>query len=178
MDKSALISHDGRYRYALERRWNKENPKRCLFVMLNPSIADADIDDPTIRRCIGFAKKFDCGGLTVVNMFAFRATNPAELGKSPNPVGYNNNFILALEVMKPTNGLIIAAWGSGSKCPADLFRRQEWLTKRFLRKNCPTEKDIYCLGKTAKGHPKHPLYLSNDQSTEIFLGAQPQWKAR
>ena len=75
MNKAAILSDDGRYRYLLERQWD-ERP-RMAWCMLNPSTADANIDDQTIKRCIGFAKREGFGGIIVVNLMAFRATSPA-----------------------------------------------------------------------------------------------------
>ena len=91
---SAIISPCGRYRYVLKRnlpqaiRWVKP----CLFVMLNPSVADAELDDPTIRRCIGFAKREGCTELTVVNLFAYRSTDPEGLLiQTRDPIGDMND---------------------------------------------------------------------------------------
>jgi hypothetical protein len=77
IERTATISDCGRYRYTLGRTWSDEPP--VLFVMLNPSTADADVDDNTISKCIGFAKRWGHGGITVVNLYAWRATNPKEL---------------------------------------------------------------------------------------------------
>jgi hypothetical protein len=84
-DRGATLSDCGRYRYRLWRRW-ADGPT-VLFVMLNPSTADADVDDPTIRRCIGFARSWGAGALEVVNLYAWRATQPAELKAAVGPVG-------------------------------------------------------------------------------------------
>lgn len=89
MRSDAVISDDGLYRYLLERHWD-DTTSSCTFVMLNPSTADALVDDPTIRRCVGFAKSFGCGSLRVVNLYAYRATKPAELWTVDDPVGPAN----------------------------------------------------------------------------------------
>lgn len=89
MIKSAIISECGKYRYSLSRIWD-ENKANVLFIMLNPSTADGDVDDPTIRRCIGFAKSWGYGGIYVGNLFAYRATDPKELLKVENPIGFEN----------------------------------------------------------------------------------------
>ena len=89
MKKGATISECGLYRYSLTRVWDDVLPM-CIFVMLNPSTADADIDDPTIRRCINFAKREGCGSLMVVNLFAYRATSPADMKAAVDPIGSGN----------------------------------------------------------------------------------------
>ena len=86
--KAAVISHCKRYRYRLARHWGAGSA--LPFVMLNPSTADADNDDPTIRRCIAFAKREGAGGIVVANLFAFRATSPADMLAAPNPFGPEN----------------------------------------------------------------------------------------
>lgn len=151
---SAVISECGKYRYVLTRkipqpiRWNKP----CLFVMLNPSIADAEIDDPTIRRCLGFASREGCTSLTVVNLFAYRATSPVHLGRTRDPVGPENDRHIQEQVAAHASGWIVAAWGSHKIAIAR--SKHVW----------PMLGDVYCLGKTtALGMPGHPLYVRKDQ---------------
>jgi hypothetical protein len=107
MKRSAYISPCGAYRYSLSREW-APGPA-CTFIMLNPSTADADIDDPTIRRCIGFAKAWGFGGLAVVNLFAFRATSPKDMQSAAEPVGPANDAAIADGVGLST--IAVAAWG-------------------------------------------------------------------
>ena len=150
---SAEISECGLYRYKLVRqipqpiRWVRP----CLFIMLNPSTADAELDDPTIRRCISFAKREGCTRLTVVNLFALRATDPKALRKAEDPEGPLNDGYLLEEIETHQNiGLTVAAWG------ADPFarRKAEWLRNQI--------RPIQCLGFTRSGAPRHPLYLKAD----------------
>ena len=89
MKKHAIISQDDKYRYQLSRIWEEEKPK-VLFIMLNPSTADADVDDPTIRRVVNFAKSWGYGGVFVGNLYAFRSTDPKGLRYIDNPVGEDN----------------------------------------------------------------------------------------
>jgi len=149
--KSATISPCGTYRYTLHRnipcvlRWIRP----CLFVMLNPSIADASIDDPTIRRCIGFARSWQCTSLTVVNLFALRATDPAELAKHPDPHGPENPQHIEAQLHEHrVGGVIVVAWGAhamAAQTPATMpFRAMA---------------GVQCLGKTKSGAPRHPLYV-------------------
>lgn len=85
----------GPYRYTLTRVWEEERPRVC-FVMLNPSTADASQEDPTIRRCLSFARSWGYGSLEVVNLFAWRATKPTDIFSAPSPVGEENDHHLAL----------------------------------------------------------------------------------
>lgn len=148
---TAILSPCGRYRYRLTRRWG-DGPT-CGFVMLNPSTADADQDDPTIRRCIGFAKREGCGGLIVVNLFAWRSTSPLGLLDADDPVGpdADDHLLLAIDQV---DGPLIAAWGVWNRGtrPGDV--------RAMIGKHC------VCLGKTKDGHPRHPLYVKGETSLE------------
>lgn len=145
---SAAISPCGQYRHWLRRRWSAG--PTCGFIMLNPSTADADADDPTIRRCIGFARREGCGGLLVANLFQLRATDPKELARHPDPVGPNSDHHL-LDVAGESDGPLIAAWGA-HQFAAD---RAAYVSAMFGI-HC------VCLGKTRDGHPRHPLYVKGD----------------
>jgi hypothetical protein len=115
---SAVLSPDGIYRYSLHRDWRSPTLVRSsrwvTFVMLNPSVADADTDDPTIRRCVGFAKAMGGTGLVVVNLYAYRATRPADLWAARDPVGPDNNHYLATALALATehDSPVVAAWGA------------------------------------------------------------------
>lgn len=158
---SAIISPCSTYRYVLGREvlstLTREH-KPCLFVMLNPSTADAMLDDPTIRRCIGFARREGCTFLTVVNLFAYRATDPDSLVTACRAgidiVGPDNEEHVSRELRRhnPALGhLIIAAWG------ANQIAQQAVGTRARLR-----EAGALCLGMTKDGEPKHPLYLAGN----------------
>jgi hypothetical protein len=145
---TAIISKDGKYRYWLERKLSSPIKNTCVFIMLNPSTADAELDDPTIRRCKGFAERFQCGKLVVVNLFAYRATRPADLYKAKDPVGKENDKHLAKALALP--GMIICGWGANdvNDRAARLKAMADW-----------QKVNLCCLGKTKSGAPKHPLYL-------------------
>ena len=156
---SAKISECGRYRYLLTRPPESMLAERgtALFIMLNPSTADAEIDDPTIRRCRGFARDWGCNGLTVANLYAFRATDPSELWKQDDPVGPENNeqlYALAKEY-----GDVVCAWGANAKTE----RAQEVV--RILE---GAGARLWCLGTTKSGAPRHPLYIKADQPLVEF----------
>lgn len=158
---SAVISPCGAYRYHLSRAWPLEGAEGiCLFVMLNPSTADADQDDPTIRRCIGFARRLRCHSLEVVNLFALRATDPVALLDHPDPVGPDNNEWIRDRVVHAK--YVIAAWGTKGA-----FRYRD----RRVYEMLPPQKS-YCLGRTKDGHPKHPLYLPRGAGLESLYGGR------
>lgn len=150
---SAIISKCGLYRYRLERHWG-DGPT-CGFIMLNPSTADATLDDPTIRRCIGFAKREGCGRLMVGNLYAFRATHPDVMAAAHDPVGPENRHFLE-NMAEQVDGPLIAAWGA------------HWMvyggTTAYVR--VAFEGKLMCLGKTKDGHPRHPLYVKGDTPLE------------
>ncbi|QXE21229.1 hypothetical protein B5S50_08370 [Clostridium sp. 001] len=150
MIKGAVMDQSGKYRYSLWRIWNKNKP-RATFIMLNPSTADDKIDDPTIRRCIGFAKSWGCGSIQVVNLFAFRATNPKSLRTTINPVGPENDKYI-IDALKESD-FIIAAWGT----KGSLFNRDKELIRILGNKY-----KLKCLAITKYGYPKHPLYAKSD----------------
>lgn len=154
----AIISDCGKYRYVLTRdipcllRWNRP----CLFIMLNPSTADATMDDPTIRRCMGFAKSEGAAELTVVNLFALRATDPKELWKHPAPVGPDNDRHIKEQLAAHRIGVVIAAWGAHKKAAAR--------AKAVIQMAVDAGVEMQCLGVSADGSPRHPLYLPNASS--------------
>lgn len=149
MRKSAEISPCGKYRYHLQRIWEVGAP-RVAFVMLNPSTADATEDDPTIRRCIGYAKAWGYGGLDVVNLYAYRATDPAELKRVSSPIGPDNDETLLAVVRQADK--VICAWGGHGG------RRGEIVLRKLRQSGISP----MCLETTKKGEPKHPLYLKAD----------------
>lgn len=148
----AEISDCGTYRYSLWRAWAPLLPT-CVFAMLNPSTADATEDDPTIRRCIGFARREGCGRLVVVNLYSLRSTDPRVLGRHPYPNGPYAARIIA-ETLSAADGPVICAWGSD---PA--ARDQAGFMLDLIR---AYGKVPMCLGQNKDGQPKHPLYLRVD----------------
>jgi hypothetical protein len=165
--KSAVLSDDGVYRYELARVWNPD-VRPVLFIGFNPSTADAERDDPTIRRCIRFARDWGYGGLLMGNLFAYRATNPKALpdvrkNQLVSPVGewtdewraswrVNRNDE-ALRHMADRAGLVVAAWGS-IKMPFTWEDRPERVRMKLGA--------MHALAFTKDGHPRHPLYIKAD----------------
>jgi hypothetical protein len=137
------------YRYRLDRRWCG-GEGLCGFIMLNPSTADERSDDPTIRRCIGFAKGWGYSGLIVGNLFALRATDPAMLLAARDPVGGEANALALVELIDEA-ALNLCAWGHFAGVGQ---RGGEAIALVRARGRVP-----YCLGLTKHGAPRHPLYL-------------------
>jgi hypothetical protein len=145
------------HRYVLTRYWGDE--PAWVFVMLNPSTADAYVLDPTVRRCIGFARAGGAGGVMVLNAFALRSTDPRVLRTAVNPVGVDNDAAIAAALWWRTHGPVVVAWGVHAK----LGRRDEKLLAVLQAGGI----EPYRLGPTTKdGHPRHPLYLPGDSALE------------
>jgi hypothetical protein len=157
---AATISADGLYRYRLERWWNEDVPA-VLFVMLNPSTADARDDDPTIRRCVGFARSWGAGGLLVGNLYALRATDPRGLVGVDDPVGPENDDHLFR--MSRVAARTVVAWGAWPG--PDRYR-----PARVMAALCGQAigARAYALGRTKAGAPRHPLYLRADALAEPY----------
>ena len=156
---SAIISDCGQYRYRLTRSlpsllaWKAT----VCFIMLNPSTADANVDDPTIRRCMGFATDWGYAELVVVNLFAYRATDPKELGRVADPVGPDNVAYVRAAICEADR--VVCAWGAIPKARMPEARRVAFMMARY---------NIHgtCLGKTKDGHPRHPLYVPKTKRLE------------
>jgi len=152
---SAVISDCGAYRYRLERQWDS-GKSVVSFLMLNPSTADAGADDPTIRRCISFAKSWGYGGLIVCNLFALRSTDPKALYAHTDPIGPENDRYI-LEIAKASI-MTICAWGThGAHQARD---RSVYNALEFF--------DLRALKVTAGGHPGHPLYIAGTAQPKPF----------
>ncbi|NQW19675.1 MAG: DUF1643 domain-containing protein [Chloroflexi bacterium] len=154
---TASFSKCGRYRYLLTREFGSGST--CVFVMLNPSTADAAHDDPTIRRCIGFAKREGYGRLEVVNLYGFRTSEPSVLFVTSNPVGDDNDSTLLEAVSRA--GLVIVAWGNHGATDPERVRAVTELISR-------TGKAVKCFGFTSMNQPKHPLYLHSETELATF----------
>lgn len=172
MKRDAVLSADGKFRYSLSRSWAAEGAPLLpmCFVMHNPSTADAAVDDPTIRKCIGFAQRANCNAITVVNLYAFRATDPlllleASRGLTVDVVGPENELHVS-NAMKHAHALVFA-WGS-VKGPDKPFR--EGLMGGLARRNNAMP---LCLGTMKTGAPRHPLYVSYETALKPW---QPGWR--
>ena len=155
----ARISKSRRYRYTLTREFDGDST--CLFIMLNPSSADAVQDDPTIRRCIRFAKREGFGRLEVVNLYAFRSKSPSALFADLDPVGPDNTG----EIRKALGraDVVIVAWGNNARNNANADRTGEVMA--LIERSV---KPVKCFGFTGRGQPRHPLYLPSDAGLVPF----------
>lgn len=163
IDVGADISGDGVYRHGLWRSWDHgKNP--LVYIMLNPSTADANVDDPTIRKCVHYAVREGYGGIRVVNLFDLRATNPYKILKHEQPNSDVNDFILEKVIKSyPT---IICAWGANADHPK--IKERAVLVSEMLEHN--DHINVLCLGTTKWGHPLHPLMTRNDQPLVAWPG--------
>jgi hypothetical protein len=158
MERGAVISECEQYRYQLWRIWDRRKPLVC-FVMLNPSTADANTDDPTIRRLIGFAGSWGYGDFCVGNLFAYRATQRADMKRYHAPIGpWNHDH---LQAMVERCSLLVAAWGTDG---SHLNRNRDVLAMFS---------EWHCIRRTEKGAPEHPLYLPGDLKPIRYESQEP-----
>ncbi len=156
MLRAAHCSPDMVYRYGLTRQWGPQG--MVLFILLNPSTADAIVDDATVRRCIAFALAWGYGGIYIVNLFAFRSTDPKALRRARDPIGAQNDH--ALVSYAEFSELHVAAWG----VHGDLKGRDADVRELFSAQGY----QLYHLGLTQGGHPRHPLYLRKSTKPEVW----------
>ena len=154
MKGGAVITGD--YRYLLWREWNNSN-RTISFIMLNPNRADASFNDPTITRCINFAKSWGYGRLEVVNLFAYRTPKPSLLKQAAEPIGKDNDRYILESVERCDR--VILAWGNHG-----LWQKQDLYTLELLKNH----NHLYSLGITKRGCPRHPLYLRSTIKPKVF----------
>lgn len=171
---TATTSACGRFRYRLARHWGEmADQSTLLFVMLNPSTADAVVNDPTIKRCMAFARAHGFDGIEVVNLFAYRATKPANLRSAGWPVGPENDH--HINHAASTANAVCVAWGAHAGHPAAAARVQQ-VMPMLWRFSAPL-----CLHITASGHPSHPLMLQGSSRLQPFTlqaVADAMWKGK
>jgi hypothetical protein len=154
MRRGAQISECGQFRYWLSREWDAHRPHACV-IMLNPSTADANVDDPTIRKLLGFGERLGWGGFIVVNLYSFRATKPAELKRAGYPgqtCGDDGHIVRAATLARDSGGPVICAWGANARG----MQRPE-IVRALLKDAGATE--LRALRLLADGTPEHPLML-------------------
>ncbi len=144
INSGAIFSEDRIHRYVLIREWDLNKPS-LMFVSLNPSTADETKNDPTVRRCIGFAERWGFGKLFMMNMFAFRATLPTDLFNSENPIGDKNDYWLK-KIAKKADKIVLAYGNHGD------FKGRHIKILKLID-------NPYCIKKSKTGMPTHPLYL-------------------
>lgn len=170
--------HHNEYRYALRRTWQAHDHtthnEHVLWVMLNPSTADARVLDPTLRRCAGYTDHWGYTGMLIGNVFAYRATNPKELYKVADPQGIANTWWL--DVMAQHAGLVILGWGAQSivrerRVSGTTFLEDALISIRnglLVAGKSPTL--VHALSHTKDGSPGHPLYLSKGLTPIAYTG--------
>jgi len=144
-EKGAIISPDDKYRYALWRIWD-HRVALCMFVMLNPSTADGRKDDPTIKKCMAYAKGWGYGGIYIGNLYAYRSRDPKALAYVEDPVGADCDAYL--DWMADKCEMKVAAWGNNALSPGRIREIKKLISP------------MYCLELSKSRNPKHPLYLS------------------
>ena len=147
MQRRASFSRCKQYRYQLVRSWDDAKPKVC-FIGLNPSTADHRVDDPTIRRCIGFAKSWGYGGLIIVNLFAYRTPYPNELKQADDPIGPRNRHYIRKAIND--SHIRVAIWGNDGAFLDQAAKFQKWAGR------------LHAIKVNQSGHPAHPLYLKKE----------------
>lgn len=157
IEKTAWLSSCGRYRHALGRHWDRTKGF-VLFVGLNPSTANAEKDDPTIRRCSRFARDWGYGGLEMCNLYDWRATDPKGLPRMEIAVSDKNDPTLRCRVQDAS--FVVAAWGA---VPFAAARINEVFKSVFS-----DEKRWHALGMTKNGFPRHPLYVRAATKPVLF----------
>lgn len=160
--RSAVLSPCGLYRYRLSRMWNIELPA-LLFIMLNPSKADAYTDDATIRICFGRAIRMGCGSIVVINLFAYRATNPADMLVISDPIGPENDYHVERALLSQPKQ-VIAAWGVGG----NFMNRARKMSDKCHAFGI----QMHCLGVTKDGAPKHPLRIAYAVEPQVWKAAE------
>lgn len=150
--KSATFSPCRKYRYVLTRIWDTDKP-RVMFIGLNPSTANENTDDPTIRRVISFAKNLGYGGLYMLNLFAYVTPKPEVLFQCDDPIDSNDYYLRHYHLL---SSKVIFCWGN-----FNVGQRDKEVIKMFPK--------AYCLGKNSNGSPKHPLYLKADTIPVPFM---------
>ena len=153
MKSDATFSECRQYRYALWRLWDESKPY-AMFIGLNPSTADETTDDPTINRCIDFAKSWGYGGLCMANLFAYRSTDPANLRTTQDPIGPDNDNWL--KELGKSAGVVVAAWGNDGA----YLGRSRVVASRIT--------NLKCLKINKTGEPAHPLYQPGTAKLIVF----------
>lgn len=167
MTRSASFSRDRRYRYRLTRSWQPERPP-VVWVMLNPSAADGAVDDPTIRRVMGFSRAWGYGGCHVVNLFARCTHDPRALAAEPDPVGPGNHRAIGDALRRaPPGGDVVVGWGRVDVASVPVARHARAALARIRRAGLRP----VALGRNADGSPRHPLYVRGDAAPVRFESA-------
>jgi len=149
------------YRYVLDRKFlDTESNRIAIFVLLNPSQADENVGDPTVRRCMAYARRWNCSGLTVLNIFALRSTDPKALYTHHEPIGSENDYYIGRTIRQaylrsPADPIVICGWGAHGRFKDRGKRVLSLLREQLAKPPC-------ALRLLSDGTPAHPLYLPAD----------------
>jgi hypothetical protein len=147
MKSSAEFSPCRKYRFTLWRTWDETKPY-AMFIGLNPSTADETQNDPTVTRCINYAKSWGYGGLCMTNIFAYRATQPEDMMSEKKPIGDENDASILNSAKEA--GVVVAAWGNDGS-----YMGRSKQVKKLVQ-------NLHCINMNASGEPTHPLYQKAD----------------
>lgn len=156
---SGSFSECRTYRYDLTRTWD-DTLQHVLWIMLNPSTADIERDDRTLRRVQSYSEAWGYGGVVVCNLFALRSTDPTVLKRHPDPVGPDNDGFIREWVESTRVGLIVAAWGTHGA----LHNRALLIDRELV------DHEVWCVGTTASGQPRHPCRLGDAERPRRWRG--------
>jgi len=180
MKGDAKFSPDRKYRYMLSRTW-AEGGLFCLFICLNPSTADEVKNDPTITRCVNFARDWGFSSMLFGNLFALRSTDPKALYTEFDPVGPENDYWL--KKMASAADRIVLAWGEHGRCRnrglavLDMVRYPSVFHRSGEYKGVPfPPRPLYCFAQNKSGQPKHPLYLPRTDEPVLLTNEWLEWK--
>jgi hypothetical protein len=158
----ATFDETRKFRYTLWRNWSQTLyvPERCAFIGLNPSTADEHQLDPTVTRCVNWSKEWGFGGMAMLNLFAYRATDPTDMKKHPSPCGLDNCDAIRNVVNSASR--VVLCWGNHGTH----MDRAQYVTSELLK---GVDRDrIFTFGTNLNGEPKHPLYLRGDTPLELW----------
>jgi len=167
----ATISGDGLYRYWLARNWSNDLPT-LGWIMLNPSTADAELDDLTLTKCIGFARQHGYGRVLLANLYAYRSTDPRQLANVADPIGPEN--LMYLERLCEQSAEVVVAWGNATSVRA-LPVWAEAVTNALASMERHRKRPL-CLGTTMNGAPRHPSRLAYETPFQAW-DVPAQWDA-
>ncbi len=158
-ESGAVFNEPRTHRYSLWRRWsgNCDASKMLPFIGLNPSTADESVNDQTVTRCINYAKSWGYHGMFMLNIFAFRATDPKDMKAFPDPIGDLNNQAI-LKIVGACGNKALCCWGAHG----------DFMMRGAEVKYLLCFKQLFHLGLTKSGHPKHPLYLKSNLKPTLW----------
>ena len=162
LGNDAYLSDCGKYRYSLTRHVGA-GQLRFAFFGINPSTADATLDDATVRKWRGYCERNHAAIFEVANVFSYRATDVRELASVEDPFGGDEHWRIQDHIIR-TADVLVPCWGSQKKVPDHLRPWIEELFGRLCHQNYRYGTDLMCFGKTKAGDPKHPLMLGYDKN--------------